>query len=324
MRPSAKAARPSSTARRRSRLRQARSWRWSGAPRFAEIVAHHDGWIVEDDAYGFLPPGGVRPLSAFLPERKCLYRQLRQVPVTEPSRGRHGGPRGHAGPDRQRHPVDRMDGEPDHGGGHHPDDRERPHGPPGAGQARRGRRAHGGRARTPRSGARPDVGCPGLPCLDAPAARPRARGPDGAGGAGPASPWPHPRRSSRSTRWATVFASASAARRTSPPSTGRWRRSGTFCRAPKRCLWSERVAAGLSFWRGVRFHTVIRRARLQTISPTPLRDHHARKVDRPEHVDPEQFHFDRTRGPCRTRTSGRPARNGSITVREALDARGAR
>ena len=109
----------------------------------AEIVAHHDGWIVEDDAYGFLPPGGVQAaFGVSAPERsvyivsfaKCLSPSLRV--------GAMVAPRGHAGPDRQRHPVDRMDGEPDHGGGHHPDDRERPHGPPGAGKARRRRRAH--------------------------------------------------------------------------------------------------------------------------------------------------------------------------------------
>ncbi len=51
----------------------------------AAIVARHDGWIVEDDAYGFLPAVPVRPLSAFLPERsvyivsfaKCLCPGLR-------------------------------------------------------------------------------------------------------------------------------------------------------------------------------------------------------------------------------------------------------
>lgn len=51
----------------------------------AEIVARHDGWIVEDDAYGFLPPEPVPPLSSFLPERsfyvvsfaKCLSPGLR-------------------------------------------------------------------------------------------------------------------------------------------------------------------------------------------------------------------------------------------------------
>ena len=70
-----------------SRLRQARSWRWSGAPRSPRSVAHHDGWIVEDDAYGFLPPGGVRAAFGVSARTQCLYRQLRQVPVTEPSRG---------------------------------------------------------------------------------------------------------------------------------------------------------------------------------------------------------------------------------------------
>jgi len=58
----------------------------------AEIVARHDGWIVEDDAYGFLPPDGVKPLSAFLPERsiyvvsfaKCLSPSLRVGAMVAP------------------------------------------------------------------------------------------------------------------------------------------------------------------------------------------------------------------------------------------------
>jgi DNA-binding transcriptional MocR family regulator len=59
----------------------------------AEIVARHDGWIVEDDAYGFLPPDGVMPLSAFLPERsvyvvsfaKCLSPSLRVGAMVAPA-----------------------------------------------------------------------------------------------------------------------------------------------------------------------------------------------------------------------------------------------
>jgi DNA-binding transcriptional MocR family regulator len=51
----------------------------------AEVVARHDGWIVEDDAYGFLPADPVPTLSSFLPDRsfyvvsfaKCLSPGLR-------------------------------------------------------------------------------------------------------------------------------------------------------------------------------------------------------------------------------------------------------
>ena len=51
----------------------------------AAVVARHDGWIVEDDAYGFLCDPPMPPLSSFLPERsfyvvsfaKCLSPGLR-------------------------------------------------------------------------------------------------------------------------------------------------------------------------------------------------------------------------------------------------------
>jgi DNA-binding transcriptional MocR family regulator len=51
----------------------------------AAIAARHDAWIVEDDAYGFLLPTPVRPLSTYAPERsiyvmtlsKCLMPSLR-------------------------------------------------------------------------------------------------------------------------------------------------------------------------------------------------------------------------------------------------------
>jgi DNA-binding transcriptional MocR family regulator len=59
----------------------------------AEVVRRHDGWIVEDDAYGFLCPAPLRPLSSFLPERsfyivsfaKCLAPGLRIGAMTAPA-----------------------------------------------------------------------------------------------------------------------------------------------------------------------------------------------------------------------------------------------
>lgn len=58
----------------------------------AEVVARHDGWIVEDDAYGFLPSTPLPPLSASLPDRsiyvvsfaKCLSPGLRVGAMVAP------------------------------------------------------------------------------------------------------------------------------------------------------------------------------------------------------------------------------------------------
>lgn len=58
-----------------------------------EIVRRHDGWIVEDDAYGFLCEAPPRPLSSFLPDRsfyivsfaKCLAPGLRIGAMTAPA-----------------------------------------------------------------------------------------------------------------------------------------------------------------------------------------------------------------------------------------------
>lgn len=64
----------------------------------AEVVARHGAWIVEDDAYGFLPPVPVLPLSAAAPDRsvyivsfaKCLAPGLRVglMVAPEPMRDR--------------------------------------------------------------------------------------------------------------------------------------------------------------------------------------------------------------------------------------------
>lgn len=61
-----------------------------------EIVRHHDGWIVEDDAYGFLQTVPLPTLSSLLPERsfyvvsfaKCLAPGLRIGAMTAPSQFR--------------------------------------------------------------------------------------------------------------------------------------------------------------------------------------------------------------------------------------------
>ncbi|MBF9036113.1 aminotransferase class I/II-fold pyridoxal phosphate-dependent enzyme [Rhodobacterales bacterium HKCCE2091] len=58
----------------------------------AEVVRRHDGWIVEDDAYGFLCETPPPTLSSFLPERsfyvvsfaKCLAPGLRIGAMTAP------------------------------------------------------------------------------------------------------------------------------------------------------------------------------------------------------------------------------------------------
>jgi DNA-binding transcriptional MocR family regulator len=58
----------------------------------ARIVARHDAWLVEDDAYGFLLPDPVRPLSTYAPERsiyvltlsKCLSPALRVGAMVAP------------------------------------------------------------------------------------------------------------------------------------------------------------------------------------------------------------------------------------------------
>jgi DNA-binding transcriptional MocR family regulator len=64
----------------------------------ADIIRREDAWLIEDDAYGFLPEPTPQPIAALIPERsfyvvsfaKCLAPGLRLGAMTAPPRFRDG------------------------------------------------------------------------------------------------------------------------------------------------------------------------------------------------------------------------------------------